>query len=96
MIAQNGTIKPFVMPRGYPTITHLAFTDDIMIFARRDRRKIRNLMVFLELYQTASGQRVNKSKSFFVACKRCGRAHIQIIEQLTGMHQVSFLLMYLG
>ena len=84
------------MPRGCAGVTHLSFADDIVIFARGDRRSVDSLVRFLSLYQSGSGQRVNTHKSFFIASRRCGSGQIRRIQQLTGFRHSSFPFHYLG
>ncbi|CDP22005.1 unnamed protein product [Coffea canephora] len=71
-----------------------AFADDIVIFARGDRRSVGNLVQFLTLYQTGADQWVNNQKSFFVVSKRCSAGHIRRIQQLTNFRHGSFLFTY--
>ena len=44
---------------GAPTLTHLLFADDIIIFMKANSKDIYELMNILNKYQLASGQRVN-------------------------------------
>ena len=46
----DGSVTHYAMPRDCLRVTHLLFVDDIVIFARGDRRSVGNLMSFLELY----------------------------------------------
>ena len=57
--------------RGCLQVSHLCFVDDIMIFTRADRKSLRGLLDFIELYERGSSQKVNKAKSFFVLSKKC-------------------------
>ncbi|XP_027167252.1 uncharacterized protein LOC113767379 [Coffea eugenioides] len=95
-LVEGGSVAPYAMPRGCTSITHLAFADDIVIFARGDRRSVGNLLRFLTLYQNGAGQRINKQKSFFIASKRCGAGQIRQIQHLTGFRHGSFPFSYLG
>ncbi|XP_027174561.1 uncharacterized protein LOC113774198 [Coffea eugenioides] len=92
----DGSVAHYAMPRGCVRVTHLAFADDIVIFARGDRRSVGNLIRFLMLYQTGAGQRINKQKSFFLMSRWCGAGQIRQIQHLTGFRHGSFPFPYLG
>jgi hypothetical protein len=53
-----------------PWISHLFFADDSLIFINANGASARRLSAILEMYDEASGQRVNKEKSaiFFSPC----------------------------
>ena len=92
----DGSVAHYALPRGCVHVTYLAFADDIVIFVRGDRRSVGNLIRFLMLYQTGTGQRINKQKSFFLVSRRCGAGQILQIQHLTGFRHGSFPFPYLG
>ena len=49
--------------RGCPRVTHLFFADDSLLFCKVERREISKLVEILELYEAASGQKINTKKS---------------------------------
>lgn len=51
---KTGLISPYVTSLGCPTITHLAFADDILIFINGGISSLRGLSNLLEVYQNAS------------------------------------------
>lgn len=55
--------------RKAPTISHSLFADDSYIYCKADQGEARKVTELLNLYENASGQRINKSKSsvFFSA-----------------------------
>ncbi|XP_058103526.1 uncharacterized protein LOC131247103 [Magnolia sinica] len=58
-----------------------------------------NLRVLLALfreYESASGQRVNASKTSFITPKRTSRSKAQKLSNLTGYRQAFFPMVYLG
>ena len=61
-----GLMASYGLPQGCLSVSHLSFTDDIMIFTRADRKSVRGLMDFLTLYEKGSGQKINLTKSLFV------------------------------
>ena len=44
-------------------VSNLFFTDDILLFCKATDRECRKLVEILELYEAASGQKVNTDKS---------------------------------
>ncbi|MEQ5253585.1 hypothetical protein, partial [Escherichia coli] len=56
----TGMIQPYKNPlAACPTITHLAFADDILIFANGSRKSLQNIKATLQEYEQASGQKIN-------------------------------------
>ncbi|XP_026430016.1 uncharacterized protein LOC113326516 [Papaver somniferum] len=61
-MVEAGLIFPMVVRKGIRP-THLLFADDVFIFCNDAKKRILNLMKFLEDYQKSSGQIINKHKS---------------------------------
>ena len=49
--------------RGCPSVTHLLFADDSLLFCKVDRGEVLLLTEILDLYEAASGQKINTEKS---------------------------------
>ena len=49
--------------RGYPRVTHLFFAYDSLLFCKAERWEVSKLVEILELYEVASGQKINTDKS---------------------------------
>ena len=64
---QERTIKGLKISRRGPTLTHLLFTDDSLVFCKAGTTEARKLMELLHRYESTSGQLVNleKSSAFF-------------------------------
>lgn len=77
-------------------VSHLAFADDLVIFTRGLRSSLRVLMDFLGDYEQATGQKVNKNKSLFIASSRCSSSQVRAWSTLAGMRYGSLPLQYLG
>ena len=93
---QSNKMQNFLLPRGAPTITHLSYADDFLVFTRATMRSLNNLMQFLLLYERGTGQKVNKLKSGFVISKRCPLGQVRLITARIGIGVVSLPLKYLG
>ena len=56
-------ISGVTIARGAPSISHLLFADDVILFAKADVVEVREFMKILNSFTKASGQRVNFLKS---------------------------------
>ncbi|XP_027062756.1 uncharacterized protein [Coffea arabica] len=86
----------FRVPRGCPIVTHLGYADDVLVFSSANASSLRLVMSVLEEYEASSGQRVNKSKSYFLGHASLGRARRMVIQRITGFTSGSFPIRYLG
>lgn len=61
------TWKPISLSRGGPKVSHICFTNDLILFAEASVAQIRVVRRVLEKFCLASGQKVSleKSKIFF-------------------------------
>lgn len=92
----SGRVGSFSLPQGALAISHLAFADDLILFARADRRSIHRLFDFLDLYERASGQQINKDKSSFVISKHSSHGHSRMIGAVSGIKEGRLPFQYLG
>ncbi|XP_073015629.1 uncharacterized protein [Primulina eburnea] len=77
-------------------ISHLAYADDIIIFANGGSRGMQRLVDFLHHYENCSGQRVNAAKSSLILPPRCsGRLRSRLL-RITGFAEGHLPLKYLG
>jgi hypothetical protein len=63
---QMGTIYGLTIARNAPAISHLFFADDSLLFCRAEKREAEEIMTIFNLYQLASGQKINLDKSEMV------------------------------
>ncbi|XP_026435200.1 uncharacterized protein LOC113332915 [Papaver somniferum] len=68
-MVEKNKLQPMVIRNGI-ALTHLLFADDVSIFCNGSKKNSQNLLLFLEDYQTCSGQVFNrlKSKCFIDGC----------------------------
>uniref|UniRef100_A0A7N2MU32 Reverse transcriptase domain-containing protein n=1 Tax=Quercus lobata TaxID=97700 RepID=A0A7N2MU32_QUELO len=66
----NGEIHGFSLCRRGPKLTHLLFADDSLLFCRATIEECEKVLEVLNMYEEASGQKVNKNKTalFFSKC----------------------------
>ena len=61
--ARNQSFSKISICRGCPMVTHLFFANDSLLFCRENDQECHKLIEILELYDAASGQKVNVEKS---------------------------------
>ena len=61
--ARNQVLSGISICRGCPMVSHLFFANDSLLFCKTTDRECRKLVEILELYEAASGQKVNTNKS---------------------------------
>ena len=70
---RDGKIKGVAVSRGAPSISHLLFADDSIIFCRASVLECDRVMKVLEDYERVSGQKLNKDKTSIYFSKNTGR-----------------------
>ncbi|XP_041025485.1 uncharacterized protein LOC121265883 [Juglans microcarpa x Juglans regia] len=86
----------FYNPVGAPRISHLLYTDDVMIFANASKRSIRCLMGVLHDFEKWSGQRVSHEKSAIFFSKQLRLSRKREILADIGFVEGKFPFTYLG
>ena len=71
-------------------MTHLAFTDDVIIFANGSARSLKDIMSMLELYQRSSGQFVNIQKCGYLVHLSTALSRCRVIEHITSLSRQKF------
>ena len=62
-VARNHKISGVSICKGCPKIAHLFFVDNSLLFCKANSQKCQNLVNILQLYEDASGQKINADKS---------------------------------
>ncbi|XP_075080475.1 uncharacterized protein LOC107786790 [Nicotiana tabacum] len=86
----------FGMPKWSPKINHLAYADDTIIFSSSDATSLRLIMEILQVYENASGQRVNKGKFAVYIHYLVDQEVVRKVERTTGIGRHDFPFTYLG
>ncbi|XP_058071071.1 uncharacterized protein LOC131220116 [Magnolia sinica] len=88
--------QPFRSTRFTPTISHILFADDTMIFTNSGARSVRNLMSFLQGFSRVSGLKINSAKSCLISSSKMPSSRIRKLEGLTGFARLPPYFTYLG
>ncbi|KAL3377123.1 hypothetical protein AABB24_003501 [Solanum stoloniferum] len=92
----NDKFIGFSMHKRGPQINHLSYADDLVLLTSGDKYSIKLIMKLLYKYQLASGQEVNRDKSFFLTHHKTDNLFNRRIKRWTGFTQSSFPFNYLG
>ncbi|KAM1046535.1 hypothetical protein ACFX2C_026035 [Malus domestica] len=84
------------MSKPGPTISHIFFVDDTLIFLRAEEENCRHLTQVIDDYYLASGQKVNKSKSSVFFGTNVPKSLSQQLVNILGMERVENPGLYLG
>ena len=61
--ARNKMLNGVSMCRGCPMVMHLFFVDDSLLFCKASRQECQKFVKIINLYEAASGQKINVDKS---------------------------------
>ncbi|CAJ2653182.1 unnamed protein product [Trifolium pratense] len=93
--AMDGQLCLMILCRGTTIPTHVLYVDDIMIFCKGTKRKIRSVLRIFNSYGAASRQVINNAKSKFYAGAISNSRLVNIAPQL-GFNMGSLPFTYLG
>lgn len=93
---QERRIGCFSHSRGASAITHLMYADDLVIFANAGKKSIRELKKVLCLYESWSGQKINKEKTAIFFSENCSVAWKGERLRDTSFKEGQFPITYLG
>ena len=82
--------------RRAPSISHLMFADDTILFCRAKVGEVKAVWNCVEKYQRWSGQEVNVSKSGLIFSKNCSMALKRVVGIRLGIEECSEEVVYLG
>lgn len=92
----NSDFIPYAVDTKGPTITHLCYADDTIVFSSCESVSLELMMAKLAAYEQVSGQLVNKRKSGFYATFQDEDPRINDIRRITGFSPCQFPMQYLG
>lgn len=79
-----------------PSVNHLLFADDSLLFFRANRESAQEVKDVLQVYCRASGQQVNLDKSSILFAKGCQNNVREEITGILNVHNESLNEKYLG
>ncbi|KAK6117950.1 hypothetical protein DH2020_048313 [Rehmannia glutinosa] len=93
---KEGRIKGVRICRGAPTVSHLLFADDTMIFCEATSESAKCIKDILRLYSKASGQEINFQKSTIVFTENIDEIEKLQIQSILQVQMVDKHDKYLG
>lgn len=93
---ENEPIQGIQMARGAPSISHLFFADDSLLFARADLRAAMCLKRAIKIYEAALGQMVNFQKSSLCFSPNMEATLVENIKSVFEVESVARRTKYLG
>lgn len=81
---------------GGPKIFHMFFVNDLTLFARANRKNCRTILVSLEEFNVASGQKVNFQKSKVIFSYNYKEDWVSICSSIPDIKTDSIFAKYLG
>jgi hypothetical protein len=94
--AQVGSILGISIARGGPTINHLFFADDSVLFCCANLNEWGKIQEILECYEAASGQKINREKTFLFFSRNTKPAIRIILLRVVGVAYSQRYETYLG
>lgn len=88
--------KPIKLSRGGPSLSHVCFADDLILFAEASVSQIRVIRRVLEKFCGASGQKVSLEKSLIFFSENVHRDLASLISSESGIKGTKELGKYLG
>lgn len=79
-----------------PSISHLFFADDSLVFCRAPEKDCQSLKMSLKVYEEASGQTINLDKSVFMTSKNVKEELARKLGMILGIRKKGATGEYLG
>lgn len=74
-----------------PSISHLFFADDSLVFCRASEKDCRSVKEILKMYERASGQTINLEKSIFITSKNVKAEKVKEIREILEIKHTNFI-----
>ncbi|XP_019163454.1 PREDICTED: uncharacterized protein LOC109159798 [Ipomoea nil] len=92
----RGDIHGIRIARGAPSVSHLFFADDSLLFFRATSEEAQTIKDCLEMYSAASGQVINYEKSNAMFSSNTDHATRRTVADCVGVQETTDLGKYLG
>ena len=93
---RSEVIRGFSLCRNGPRINHLFFADDTLLFFRASRGDLEAILQVLQLYEQASGQKLNRDKTTVFFSKATTEERRWELVEILGVNEVREYEKYLG
>lgn len=94
--AMNGDIHGFSLSKRSPSLTHLLFTDDSLLFCRSNSEECQKVLDVIQVYELGSSQQINKGKTIVFFSKCTNEEWRQLIKNTLGVVEIRNYEKYLG
>lgn len=95
-VANSRALLSGLSVSGGPRISHLLFADDSLIFCKADERELVNLKNILKIYELASGESINYTKSAILFSTKVNKDRGAFLSSILGVKLVEDFGSYLG
>ncbi|XP_026383457.1 uncharacterized protein LOC113278954 [Papaver somniferum] len=92
----DNLIQGFKIRKNSPSISHLFFADDCMLFFKASFMYARNLIKIINIFAKASGQAINFEKSGFFTTSKMHHKHKKLLSKALGIRYMSSSEKYIG
>ena len=92
----EGLLHSIMVGRKCPTVSHLIFADDLLLFCRADACELEVLKDCLNTYERWSSQPMSKSKTSIFGSKNASMERLEDLGRLLGVSTALDVLDYLG
>lgn len=93
---ENNTLQGIRVATNSPRVNHLLFADDTLFFCRTNTKSLSTLKKILQLYEEASGQKINAQKSGITFSNLTPQALKEKIKEELGIEKEGGAGKYLG
>ena len=94
--ALRGDIHGFSISKISPTLTHLLFADNSLLFCRSNAKECEKVLEVLQIYEKSLGQQINKAKTIVFFSKSTIEEKRQMIKNILGVEEIQSYEKYLG
>ena len=84
----GGQIEGFSLCRSGPKISHLFFVDNSLLFCQAKVEDVRAIQVLLNIYEKATGQKINSAKATLFFSKNVLDSTKETIKNLLGVAEI--------
>jgi hypothetical protein len=92
----NEMIQGIKICQGAPSVTYLLFADDSLILMKVDVANVHKLQNILDLYESCSGQKINKEKSSIMFSRNVSNTRREELKHLLQLSMEARTKRYLG